>query len=72
MKPFVRDIAREVAQEYGVPLERLLGRERHRNLTRLRIEAFRRALAAGRSSKEIGRVFNRDGSTIRCAMRGRG
>ena len=65
MRPLVRDIASQVAQEYGVELARLLGPERHPALTRLRVEAWRRAMKAGRTSAEVGRVFKRDSSTIR-------
>ena len=58
------DIAREVAEKYGLTVANLKGRSVVRFISRARHEAFWRCLEAGHSSSSVGRWFNRDHSTV--------
>ena len=63
------DIAREVAEKYGLTVADLKGRSVVRFISRARHEAFWRCLEAGHSSGAIGRWFNRDHTSVLSGVR---
>ena len=63
----VAQILRDVAAEYEVSPEDVTGPSRAACLVEVRDEVVRRAAAAGISDERIGRVLNRDRSTIMAA-----
>ena len=60
----VRVALRAAAEHYSLPMSRLLGPERYPSLIRPRHIAFFVARRLGASFKQIGRVANRDHSTV--------
>jgi chromosomal replication initiation ATPase DnaA len=58
------DIVAEVAREYGVRPDEILGPRRFRHVTEARHEAMRRCRVTGRTSGQIARVFHRDHKTV--------
>lgn len=60
----VRDLVRKAAAWSRFSEEEILGSSRRRDLCRLRFHIWKRATDAGRSVSEIGRVFQRDHTTI--------
>lgn len=63
--PVMPRIAREVAEEFGLTLDDLVGPTVNKYLTAARREAWSRIYATKRfSTPQIGRFFNRDHSTI--------
>ena len=60
----VRNIVDEIAEEFGTTPELILGKCRAHLLMQARVEVAKRLDARGWSSKQIGRVLNRDHTTI--------
>lgn len=63
-KPSKAQILEEVCRRHGVAPERIKGRERNKDIARIRIEASGLMLAAGHGYSAIGRFLNRDHATI--------
>lgn len=71
MRPTVLAVVQEVADQYGLETQEILGRDRHKTvakarnmamwLTRVRLEM---------SWSEIGREFKRDHTTVIAAVKG--
>ena len=61
---FKADIAKEVAEKYGLTVADLKGQSRVRFIAWARQEAFYRCREAGHSSPSIGRWFGRDHTTV--------
>lgn len=71
MTPAAKTIIRDVAREHGVSFDDILGPSRNRNVVRPRREAMHRIRQElGYSYPKIGRLFNRDHSTVLWATRG--
>ena len=71
MTPAAKTIIRDVAREHGVSFEDIMGPSRNRNCVRPRKAAMSRIRAElGYSYPQIGRLFNRDHSTVMWATRG--
>lgn len=64
-----QQILRSVARRHRVPLQRILGPDRHRDVVYARQEAAWRLRNLGLSYPKIGQVLNRDHTTIMYAVR---
>lgn len=58
------EIVSEVAEEYGVRPDEILGPRRFKRLAEARQEAMRRCRETGRTSGQIAREFRRDPTTV--------
>ena len=66
-------VVRQVAEARRLPLERVMGRDRHAIVVRARQAAMARLRAEfGDSYPKIGRFFGRDHSTVLHAVRAHG
>jgi chromosomal replication initiation ATPase DnaA len=68
---FMRDIAKDVANEHGVTLSEMRGNRRTARLVEARKDFGQRCLDIGKGATEIGRFLRRDHSTICYYDRGR-
>ena len=70
MNPLVRDIQKKVCAHYGLTMREMLSDRRGRYLSRPRqIAMFLARESTIRSLPEIGRLFNRDHTTVIHAVR---
>lgn len=58
------EIIREIGERYDIGLSALLSNERHRPVAWARFHCYAELYSRGMTASEIGRVFNRDHSTI--------
>jgi chromosomal replication initiator protein len=64
-RPTARSIMAEVAREHGVAVEDLTGPSRKRSIAYVRFIAMRRIRAETKlSTPQIGKLFNRDHTTV--------
>ncbi len=66
MTPREKNLAdiREIAESYGYTAEDILGKSRYKRLVMVRRQCVGMLRAKGYSTTEIGRILNRDHSTI--------
>lgn len=64
MRRAIRDVARAVATETGIPLDAILGKGKTAPVSEARFRVYAEALEAGFSSAQIGRALGRDHSTV--------
>jgi chromosomal replication initiation ATPase DnaA len=69
MTGYLHALVEDAAREAGCSVAVILGHQRRIEAVRARWRAMRRAYDAGYSLPQIGRVFNRDHSTVLHAVR---
>ena len=57
-------LAERVSEVSGVPLERLLGRDRHKSVARARVHLYAVLRETGLSYPQIGQILDRDHTTV--------
>lgn len=68
-KRMIREIAVDVCRGHGIPLSQVLSESRVRRIARVRQEIMWRSYEAGHSLPKIGRVLNRDHTTVLWGVR---
>ncbi len=64
MTPQARAIIKEIAELRGLEPREILGRSRFQNVVRARVEVAKRLDERGYSSPQIGKILNRDHTTV--------
>ena len=71
MRPVVLAVVQEVAKQYGLDVDEVLGRARSKTVARARCMAmWLTRVRLDMSYPEIGREFDRDHTTVMSAVRG--
>ena len=68
-RAIIRGLVKEAARDFKLRIEDLTGPSRRADLCRIREVIYYRAHAEGHSLPQIGRVFNRDHTTILSGIR---
>lgn len=69
-RPPIRPILERIAKEYQIPVDIIIGPSKKREIVRIRhLAMYRARVETGRSYPDIGRMFNRDHTSVISACR---